>query len=366
MKLGIQYVHTTSRTTMESSINSSNNAKFTELLDESYYNDIFSDVPLVATYLKILLLLVAIPAIIIPAAVIIHIIRKTEELHTKYCLFLVNLLISDILSTIRFCFEIFIMILYLLNIRIYVSDIAYTVISIPRVATQYCFVLLAIDRVVGVAFPYRYRNIMKLRVVYALIASVWIIAAVLLLLARMFVAPYLAWPFGIFITQSGGPSAFTSYVLPQVVSAILIIGTNAYLYRTIIQSKKKLENNLKLSGRDEHKVTKLQRLIHNLQMQLESSLPVFVLGGVDCLLNVSRVLVFIVINVFCPPSPGASAGVYLYQFFANPLSYCQTISHSVTYGVYKKAVRKKLRQYYQHFQGLLPLRPSKIITLHPQ
>ena len=81
---------------MESSINSSNDTNITELLDESYYNDIFSDVPLVATYLKILLLSVTIPATIIPAVVIIHIIRKTEELHTKYCLFLVNLLISDI------------------------------------------------------------------------------------------------------------------------------------------------------------------------------------------------------------------------------------------------------------------------------
>ena len=34
---------------------------------------------------------------------------------------------------------------------------------------QYSFEYLAIDRVVGVAFPYRYRNIMKPRVVYALI-----------------------------------------------------------------------------------------------------------------------------------------------------------------------------------------------------
>ena len=64
----------------------------------------------------------------------------------------------------------------------FVSDIVCA--SIPQVATQYCFVLLAIDRVVGVAFPYRYRNIMKLRVVYALIASVWIIAAVVLMLNK--------------------------------------------------------------------------------------------------------------------------------------------------------------------------------------
>ena len=223
---------------MESSMNSSNDTNITELLD-----DIFSDVPLVATYLKILLLLVTIPAIITPAAVIIHIIRKTEELHTKYCLFFVNLLISDILTTIRYCFEFFIIILYLLNIRTRVSDIAHAIISIPQVATRYSFVLLAIDRVVGVAFPYRYRNIMKPRVVYALIASVWIIAAVLLFLSRIVVSPYLVWSFGVFVPKSSHPILLISHMLPQAVSAILIVGTNVYLYRSIIQSKKKLENN---------------------------------------------------------------------------------------------------------------------------
>ena len=42
-------------------------------------------------------------------------------------------------------------------------------IIIPQVTTQYCFNLLAIDRVVGVAFPNRYRNVMKPRAVYALL-----------------------------------------------------------------------------------------------------------------------------------------------------------------------------------------------------
>ena len=95
-----------------------------------------------------------------------------------------------------------------------------------------------------------------------------------------------------------GPGALIVYLLPYVVSAILIVSTNAYLYRAIVRSKKKLVNNLKLSGRDEHKITKLQRLIHNLQMQLESSLPVFILGGIDGLLNLLRIVLFIVITVF--------------------------------------------------------------------
>ena len=91
------------------------------------------------------------------------------------------------------------MALYLLNIRIHISAIIYAIISIPLVVTRYSFVLLAIDRVVGEAFPYRYRNIMKPRVVYALIALVWMIAAVLQVITIVSVSTYLLWPLGLFL-----------------------------------------------------------------------------------------------------------------------------------------------------------------------
>ena len=346
---------------MESLINSSNITDHTGLPDKSSYDEFFADVSLVVTYVELIILLVTIPATIIPPAVIIHIIRKTEDLHTNYSLFLVNLLIGDILTTIRYFFGVIIIVLYLLNIRVYVSDIVFNVITIPRIVVQYSFVLLAIDRVVGVAFPYRYRNIMKPGVVYAFIASVWIIAAVLLFLVRVILGPpYLVWQLGQYLSPSGALGIFFSYLFPQAVSAIMIIGTNVYLYRTIIQSKKKLENNLKLSGNDEHKVTRLQRLIHNLQIQLESSLPVFVLGGVDCLFNILRNVIFVLLLFFF----SGSDVIYVGLFVILPIERFQIILHSITYGIYQKTIRKKLYRYYQRFLQIFPPCPSEVVILH--
>ena len=75
------------------------------------------------------------------------------------------------LTTNRYFFGGIIIVLY---IRVYISDIVFNIITLPRVVLQYSFVLLAIDRVVGVAFPYQYNyieiRIMKPRVVYDLIA----------------------------------------------------------------------------------------------------------------------------------------------------------------------------------------------------
>jgi len=53
-------------------------------------------------------------------------------------------------------------------------------LSIPRVATRYAFVLLAIDRVIGVGLPYHHKKIMTNRVVKIPITFSWFLAAVML------------------------------------------------------------------------------------------------------------------------------------------------------------------------------------------
>ena len=109
--------------------------------------------------------------------------------------------------------------MYLLNITANINDIVYIIITIPQVFIQYSLFHLAIDRVVGVAFSYRYRNIMKPRVVYALIASVWIIAAVLLPLIRIILGPpYLVWQLGLFISPSGLLGVFFTHIASDLIS----------------------------------------------------------------------------------------------------------------------------------------------------
>ena len=119
-------------------------------------DDIYFDVPLFATYLNIFLLLVAMPAIIIPAVLIIRIILQTEELHTIYYLFVIDLLFTDILNTVKMGFEIVLMCLYLfgINADTTLSFIMYSILSIPRVGARLSFINLAIDRFIAIAFPY--------------------------------------------------------------------------------------------------------------------------------------------------------------------------------------------------------------------
>ena len=224
-----------------------------------------------------LLLVVMVPNIIIPALVLIHVIWKNEQLHIKYYLSVANLLTTDILTTMRFTFEMFSMMLYLFGvdvIRFKHLDILYSIITIPRVATLYAFILLTINRVIGVGLPYHHRKIMTTKVAYGI--------AIIVKATTTF--PFVR-PFG-FCQAPSSPVAVIAVALPMFGSVILTVITNAYLYYVTVQSNRKLQQNLKLSERDEQKINRLRRLVHTFQTQAKPTLSVLILGGTDCAVNV--------------------------------------------------------------------------------
>ena len=206
-------------------------------------NDTSFDIPLFATYLNIILLLLAIPAVIVPAVLVIRIILQTEELHTIYYLFVINLLATDILNTLRMVFQIILMILYLfgINVDTIVSLIIYAILCTPRTAVRFTFITLAIDRVVAVAFPYRHRSIMTYKRAYIMIILTWIISSIVALVVFLTSSLAFVGPFGAYILVEKSIVLEILFALLLILPVILIICINVYLYVQINKSKQKFE-----------------------------------------------------------------------------------------------------------------------------
>jgi len=320
--------------------------------------DIFSDVPLFATYLKMFLLLLAIPTIVIPASVIIHVIWKNEALHTKYYFFVVNLLVTDIATTGRYAYEIFSMILYLFGVTLAHNDIFFVILTIPRVATRYAFVLLAIDRVIGVGFPYHHRKIMTDKVVKILLTVSWFLASVIAFSIRFTSSFFFAWPFGNYIIIPG-PIASALLVGPMLMSIIMIVVSNGFLYYSTVQSNIKLRRNKRLAG-DDQRINRLQRLLNALQMQAKPTASALILGGIDCGINIIKAIIFAVVNTSVPLSSGITY-VYLFQI-DYLMEWCQVMSHAFVYGLYMKGIRRHLHKYkfYQRLCSLFPMKHNRV------
>ena len=128
-------------------------------------------------------LLAAIPAIIIPAVSVIRIILTTEKLHTIYYLFVINLLVTDILNTLKMGFEVILVCLYLFGINVdsTVSFVIFTILCIPCIysSTSLIYQPIAIDRAVAIAFPYRHKSIMTYKRAYVMLTLTWIISSII-------------------------------------------------------------------------------------------------------------------------------------------------------------------------------------------
>ena len=320
-------------------------------------DNIFSDIPLFATYLKLLLLVIVIPAIVIPASLIIHVIWKNESLHTKYYFFVVNLLVNDIASTPQNLYEIILMILYLFGVTTDHSDIFYVTMIIPRINLHLSFLLLAIDRVIGVAFPYRHRKIMTTRVVYTLITVAWLIAAVLAFIAKMSSTMLFVPPLGNF-QPSFNPAGSTIILMSMLMSAVLITVSNAYLFYITTQSNKRLLKNRNLNGREGNEINKAQRLLKALQLQAKPTASALILGGIDCAMVVLMVILFAVVDT---PSFSNITSVYIFQMIY-PIEWCQMLSHFFVYGIYMKDIRRCIQKYkfYQRLHRMLHLYPNQV------
>ena len=147
----------------------------------------------------------------------------------------------------------------------------------------------------------------------------------------------------------------------MIVSAVVTIFINAYLYYCTVQYKKKLRENMRLDGRNQHEINRINRILHNLRMQVKPTISVLILGGIDIILNALQIL--FVWHIALSYASGATRS-YL-SLVSYLLEWCQLLSHSFVYGFYMKDIRRQLKRYmfYQRIQRLCPIRPSQVVVL---
>lgn len=310
-------------------------------------------------------LLAAIPAILLPAVSVIRIILTTEKLHTIYYLFVVNLLVTDILNTLKMGFEVILACLYLFGINAdsTVSFIIYTILNIPRIAARLSFINLAIGRAVAVASPYRHKSIVTYKRAYVMLILTWIISSIMTLVIYL-PAPFsFVGSFGVYTPVEKPIGRVILLVFLLVLSTILIVCVNVYLYVQIYKSKQKLEENMRTHGTDGNiEQLQLKRITYKFQKQVKITLSLLALGGVDGIINLLTMITLIVSDRFL----SGSNSVYSFQFVAYPLLCIQLMSHSLLYGIYMKDIRRKLCKcyLYQRLKRAFPLRPSKVVVLN--
>lgn len=329
------------------------------LFNNSTNMDSHSDGPfsLYPTYLKLLFLLPMGVVVTTPAMVVISIIVKNKPLRRNNNILIGNLLIANVSSMLlRWVVFSVLIILYLLDVPVDVDcRIVIMPILITSIATKVMFIPLSVNRFIAVAFALSYKRIMTTKRVIAFISSFWLLA--LIIPSASVTQPWSYTPSlgNCRPTQPNGISQL-GLLGSLIISILTIAATSIYLRYRIIKSNR-IFHQVKRNAVEEQKSILAGRLAEILQELVKPTLSVFILGGIDAMLNIIFIIGFVARPTFSSSVPEQ---MFAIEFILFPIQICQSASHALVYGIYNKEIRKKI------YCNICNTSRSKVISLNGQ
>jgi len=117
---------------------------------------------------------------------------------------------------------------------------------------------------------------------------------------------------------TGFPFAYLIRLFMLVMSTVLIIAINIYLYYKILETKRKYKENLQLHGRDSRNTSKLDALRKRLREHIKPTVSILLLSGIDRLINVATVFMYPLARSIL--GNNSIARLYLLSFWCYPLN----------------------------------------------
>lgn len=322
-----------------------------------------TEVPLFASYLKMIALLVSLFVIAIPSALVIRVIAVEKELHTKYYFFLVNLLITDFFGLVATNLVQFLaLVIYVSGINFKLTCSFLHIFDTSSLASELLFVTLGIDRLVAITSPYHHRKIMTNKVAITTVAVVWGLA-IMITSVLLFQVPYVhVYPFARCYGLNHFPYIYLFKGFVMVFSTILIVAINVYLYYQVLQSNQKHRENSRLFGESSATTRRHVASKNNLRMHIKPTVSMLLLGGIDGLVNLLVPILQISFRLIF--GNNSITRVCVIELVIYPLQWVQLLSHPLVYGLYMTRIRQKIFDfglYHRIFS-----RHSKVIVLNQQ
>ena len=324
---------------------------------ENIYNMTY---PLYVTYMKLFAYLLVTTLVVISSSFVVYVILKNKELRNTNNLLIVNLLVTDAICTMMFCcIYVQYIFTYIVDLDVYhYCDVIVLFIGWLSVGSRMMVLPPAVHRFVCVAQPFTHHRILTKRRIILMIIILWAIPMI-------FNIPLVGNIHAVFIPSLGSctvvrNSLSLGYLLTLIVfvfgyiSSVLLITISAIYLRYKIIHVKAYIHDLKQSGSAQRKLNRSERLKELLSEQVKPTIAVFVVGGLDAvgILLLSSIGVFI--RVYSTPI----VQFQIHQTIIIPLFLLQSLSHSLSYGLWNKNIRDEMHPCY-------PKR-SRVIVLNRQ
>lgn len=228
---------------------------------------------------------------------------------------------------------------YVLGIKTKVNCIFMKSFDVPSSVGQLLFVALGVDRFIAIAYPYQHRKIMSTKMVCCMIIAIWAITIgvnSILISATTFQYVH---QLGRCYPLHGFPFAFLLKAFMNVTATAAMVAINVYLYKKMLESNKKHKENMRLDGQSS-KARKHEAMRERLREHIKPAMSLLLLGGIDALFNLLQPFIYIPMRVILEND--SVAILYVAEFVARPIQWCQLMCHPLVYGIYMTKIRQRI------------------------
>ena len=309
-------------------------------------NDHGIHLPVYLAYLSLGFRVISTTIIVLMAGWIFVTIMTTRSLHKIHNYYVANLMAVDMIYTpIRLSVAGMMMIGYLTGMGDSIGCNVYHFLHFPIIVIVSTYMMISIDKVIAVTLPLRHREIMKPRVVFGIITTIWVLAVVVF-------TNYLFNPdgfnklaqFNACFSNNASTSLTISvtHILSGFLACLFTAILNIYLTIKAYQVHKKIQEESELSGgdsRDNEQLKALKKKEATIKKHLKPmiTLLVIVLGSS----SIGLLFPILYITAATVESPKIYEDLVHYVVTPN-IELISLLLHPFVYGLYFTQIREPM------------------------
>ena len=216
----------------------------------------------ISTYISLGFQLMMTIMISLMSGYVVFTIKATRDLHKTHNMFIANLMVAGIVGAVlQTSFSIVTVIYFFAGVENLPDCNIKQFLLFPIMTINFSAVMLTVDKVVVIEFPFKHRKIMTHRTVGISIIATWLLA--ILLSTERFTIHYdnLAdYDLCASLVVANRSNNFIFRIFPLAVSSLLTISLNVYLAYKAYQTHKQIKRETRLSGTTNEIVTLKKKL----------------------------------------------------------------------------------------------------------
>jgi len=278
--------------------------------------------------------------IMIMASLVCATIKKTKRLHRPHNILVFNVMMADITLALWCLIPAVIMfIAFVVGKENLITCNLLTFTYHPVIVYHTTFIMMAIDKVIAICYPFKYKHIMNRRVVTAMICISWILAVTMSIHVLFITSGQEVPEYGIcLITGIEFLEGILTYAIPIFTEGVITTLLNIYLAIKAYKVRIQIQNETRLSGATSQ-VETLQQKKRQLRKHMKPMLTLLII-----LLGNSFIsLVFIAFYI--PGRLLLTHTIYdnVMEYVVKPnIIFLSPFFHPIVYGIHFKQIREPM------------------------